>query len=120
MVRQSLFALLASVLIVAGGATAFATQTVQNDAAPMPQAAMTLTQAIAVAEQQAGGRAVRADVAHSKAHGWIYDVEVVADAKVFDIQVSAQTGTVLASSLDSRDQDNARDEERDDEHGERD
>ena len=112
MIRKSLFALLAAVGVVAGGAAAFATQTAQNDAGSVTQAAITLTQAIAAAEQKLGGRAAKAEYEHSKAHGWVYGVEVVTGAKVYDVEVDATTGAVLASTLDGGD--------RDDEHDERD
>ncbi len=110
MVRKSLFAMLALALVVAGGATAFAAQTALNDAESVNQATLTLSQAIAAAEQQAGGRASKAEYEHSKAHGWVYDVEVVSGAKVFDVKVDAQSGTVLASTLDSGDHDDEHDE----------
>ena len=93
MVRKSLFAMLAAALVVTGGATAFAARTVENDALSINQATVTLTQAIAAAEQQAGGRASKAEYEHSKTHGWVYDVEVVSGAKVFDVKVDAQKGT---------------------------
>ncbi len=113
MVRKSLFAMLAAALVVAGGATAFAAQTAGNDALAVNQATVTLTQAIAAAEQQAGGRASKAEYEHSKAHGWVYDVEVVSGAKVFDVKVDAQKGTVLASTLDTADHDGDEHDERD-------
>ena len=115
MVRKSLFAMLAAALVVAGGATAFAAQTAGNDALAVNQATVTLTQAIAAAEQQAGGRASKAEYEHSKAHGWVYDVEVVLGAQVFDVKVDAQKGTVLASTPDTADHDHDGDE-----HDERD
>jgi len=108
MVRKSLFATLAAALVVAGGAAAFAAQAVENDALAVNQATVTLTQAVAAAEQQAGGRASKAEYEHSKAHGWVYAVEVVSGAKVFDVTVDAQKGSVLTSSLDTAD--NAHDE----------
>ncbi len=109
MVRKSLFAMVAAALVVAGGATAFAAQTAQNDALAVNQATVTLTQAVAAAEQQAGGRASKAEFEHSKAHGWVYEVEVVSGTKVFDVQVDAQSGTVLASKLDSADHEGGHD-----------
>ncbi len=109
MVRKSLFAMLAVALVVAGGATAFAAQTAQNDAEAVNQAAVTLTQAVAAAEQQAGGRASKAEFEHSKAHGWIYEVEVVSGAKVFDVKIDAQKGSVLESKLDGADHEDGHD-----------
>ncbi|MEO5698667.1 MAG: PepSY domain-containing protein [Burkholderiaceae bacterium] len=110
MVRKSLLAMFAAALVVAGGATAFAAQTAENDAQAVNQATVTLAQAVAAAEQQAGGRASKAEFEHSKAHGWVYDVEVVSGAKVFDVKVDAQKGTVLASTLDTADHGDEHDE----------
>ena len=109
MVRKALIATLASALVVAGGATAFAAQSARNDAEAVDQATVTLTKAIAAAEQQTGGRAARAEFEHSKSHGWVYDVEVVAGAKVFDVKVDAKNGSVLASALDVADHDDEHD-----------
>lgn len=109
MVRKPFAAIVASVLVAAGGAAAVAAQTGHNDALAVNQAAITLTQAVATAEQHAGGRASRAEFEHSRTHGWVYDVEVVAGEKVFDVEVDAQTAAVLASALDSGDHDDGRD-----------
>lgn len=110
MVSKSLFAALAASLVVAGGATAFAAQTSQNEAESLNQATVTLTQAIAAAEQKVGGRASSAEYEHNKTHGWVYNVEVLSGAKVFDVKVDAKNGTVLASTLDGGDEDEGHDE----------
>ncbi|MEO8123595.1 MAG: hypothetical protein ABI633_06060 [Burkholderiales bacterium] len=53
-------------LIVVGGAAAFAVESAANDALAIQQAKFTLTQAIAAAEQNAGGRASKAEYERSK------------------------------------------------------
>ena len=52
MARRTLFAILASTLVVAGGATAFAAQNSENDGLAVGQAKVSLTQAVAAAEQK--------------------------------------------------------------------
>jgi uncharacterized membrane protein YkoI len=103
MIRKSQIALLAAILTTAGAATALAAQSSENDALAIGQTKTTLTQAIAAAEQQAGGKATKAEFEHDKQRGWIYEVEVVNGAKVFDVQVDAQAGTVIASTEDKID-----------------
>ena len=110
--RHSLLATLAAALIVAGGAAAFAAQPSNNEAGAFHQTTVTLTQAVAAAEQQAGGRASKAEFEHSKTHGWVYDVEIVAGEKTFDVKVDAKSGAVLASKLDISDEDE-RDDDKD-------
>jgi uncharacterized membrane protein YkoI len=74
----------------------------ENDAiADRARARITLVQAIATAEQSAGGRATRAELEHERA-GLVYEVEV-ADAaaqSVTDVQVDGITGKVLKSTPD--------------------
>jgi uncharacterized membrane protein YkoI len=108
-------AILATVL-AAGGATAYAaTASSENDAQAINHAAISLTQAVAAAEQQhPGAKASRAEFEHSKKSGWVYDVEVVNGAQVFDVQVDAQQGTVVSSVEDKADHERGHDGDRDD------
>ena len=101
MIRNTKIALLAAVLASAGAA-AYATNTMENDAAAVAQAKIPLTQAITVAEQHAGGKASRAEYEKTKT-GWAYDVEVVNGAKVFDVRVDADKGSVISSVEDKAD-----------------
>lgn len=110
MVRKTSIAILATALAAAGATAAFATPSSDNDAQTIQKSRVTLTQAISAAEQQAGGKAARAEFEHSKQHGWVYDVEVVNGPKVFEIKVDAQKGTVIASREDSADRDDDKDE----------
>ncbi|MGE4554494.1 MAG: PepSY domain-containing protein [Desulfovibrionaceae bacterium] len=89
-----------------------------NDAAPVLKAGVTLSQAVLAAERQAGGKASRAEFERGDA-GPVYEVEVVSGAKVFDVRVDADKGTVLSSREDKidHDRDGGHDEERDDDHG---
>ena len=97
--RYSKFSLL-TVAITAAGTVAYAAQGgMENDAVAITKAKIPLVQAVTTAEQHANGKAVRAEYEKSK-HGWVYDVEVVSDAKVFDVKVDADQGTVISSAED--------------------
>jgi uncharacterized membrane protein YkoI len=97
-------------IVVTGGAVAYAANRPhENDALAVTQAKISLSQAVAVAEQHAGGKASRAEYEHSR-QGWIFDVEVVNGAKVFDVRVDADNGHVIASAEDAADRDDEKDE----------
>jgi uncharacterized membrane protein YkoI len=74
----------------------------ENDAQPVLDAKTTLSQAIAVAEKYANGRASQAEYEPTKA-GKAYHVEVVSQFKVYDVRVDADKGTVLSSVEDKDD-----------------
>lgn len=65
-------------------------------------AKVSITQAIAAAEQHASGKAAKAEFDKSR-HGWVYEVEVVSGTKVFDVVVDAASGAVLSSTEDEHD-----------------
>lgn len=82
----------------ATGITVFAAERGDNekDAAMLATATVTLQQAVATAEQQAGGRAVSADLAQEK--GAVqYEVEVAGAQGVKTVLVDAKTGQVSAT-----------------------
>ena len=96
--------------LVSIGVYAAATTGAQNDAAAVTQATISLTQAIRAAEQHASGKASRAEYERGAKRGqWVYDVEVVAGAKVFDVKVDPGTGAVLSSTEDKIDSDDEHD-----------
>lgn len=103
MKRTTQLTLLAVALATAGATAAFAAKSSENDALAIGQAKITLTQAIAAAEQQVGGKATKAEFEHDKQRGWSYGVEVVNGAKVYDVKVDALAGTVIASTEDKID-----------------
>ena len=101
----SALAALVSVGVLAATAGAF-----HNDALPVAQAKVSMTEAINAAERHVGGKAARAEYERNTKRGqWIYDVEVVAGAKVFDVEVDATSGAVLSSSEDRADNDDGHD-----------
>lgn len=81
----------------------------KNDALAIPKTAISLSQAVGVAEQHVHGRATRAELEQTR-HGPAYDVEVVtASSAVFDVAVDAASGKVLSSKVDAEDHDDAAD-----------
>lgn len=105
MYRYTKLSLLA-IAIVSTGAVAYAAKGgIENDALAIAKAKIPLTQAVTVAEQHANGKASRAEYENSK-HGWVYDVEVVSGAKVFDVRVDAEKGSIVSSAEDKSDHDN--------------
>ncbi len=93
-------------LLVVAIATATATAgayaakaSAEQDVATIAQAKTSLIQAVNIAELHANGKATHAEYEQSK-QGWIYDVEVVSGAKVFDVRVDADKGTVISSAED--------------------
>src|SRR6267378_5691635 len=98
MSRYSKLSFLAVALAAAGTFT-YAAKGMENDALAITQAKIPLTQAVTAAEQHVKGKASRAEYEQTK-KGWVYDVEVVSDNKVFDVKVNADNGTVIASTED--------------------
>lgn len=95
--------LLSALLLASAGAAYAAHAGAANDALAIEQAHISLTQAVAAAEQHAGGKAAKAEFEHSR-KGNFYEVEVVTSAhQVFDVRVDAQQGQVLSSRLDKAD-----------------
>ncbi len=107
MFRYTKIAITGAVL-AASGIAAYAATTMENDAAALPATKVSLSQAVTAAEQHANGRATRAELEHTKS-GIAYDVEVVSSAKVFDVKVDAEKGTVMVATVDQADQDDGQD-----------
>lgn len=102
-------ALAAVVITGAAGGLAFAKERgdAGNDAAALASTKVTLQQAIATAEQQAGGRAVSADIKQERGAARI-EVEVAGPQGVKTVLVDAQSGQVTATHAgdqDNEDQD---------------
>ncbi|OIQ75760.1 peptidase propeptide and YPEB domain protein [mine drainage metagenome] len=99
---------LIAITLAATGIGAYAAISMENEATALAQAKVSITQAIATAEQHANGKATRAELEQSKA-GLTYDVEVVSGAKVFDVKVDADKGTVISSAEDKANRENDED-----------
>lgn len=81
----------------------------ENDALAVVATKISITQAIAIAEQHVKGKAARAEYENTK-QGWAYDVEVVSNGRVFDVRIDANKGKVLSSLEDQVDHDDEHDE----------
>lgn len=99
---------MAGALLAASGIAAYATTRMENDAVSLPATKISLSQAVAAAEQQANGRATRAELEHTQS-GIFFEVEVVSGAKVFDVRVDADKGTVISSAEDKAEHDDDHD-----------
>lgn len=103
--RYSKLSLLAAAIVTAGTVAYAAQGGIENDAMTIGKAKISLIQAVTAAEQHANGKAAKAEYENSK-QGWVYDVEVVSNAKVFDVKVDGDKGTVISSAEDKSDHDN--------------
>lgn len=102
---------LLAIAIAATGAVAYAAKGgMENDAPAISKAKVPLTQAVTVAEQHANGKASRVEYENTK-QGWVYDVEIVSGAKIFDIRVDAEKGVVISSAEDKADHDDDQDKQ---------
>ena len=105
--KRPLLALAVTAAAVAAGSLAYAAKgglenDAKNDALAITQARIPLSQAIAIAEQHANGKAARAEHEHTK-QGWVHEVEVVSGNQVFEVRIDANQGTVLSSVVDTAD-----------------
>jgi uncharacterized membrane protein YkoI len=83
---------------------------VENDALSINQAQITLSKAISIAENQyPGSKASKAEFEYDKKIGWVYDIEVIANAKAWDIKVDPQKGVIVSALGDGVDHDDDRD-----------
>ena len=74
----------------------------QQDAAALAQAKISLSQAVAAAEQKAQGKAVRAELEDENGK-FVYGVEVVGGGKSTDVKVDIATGAILSAQADQAD-----------------
>jgi uncharacterized membrane protein YkoI len=86
----------------------------ENDAAALSQARISLTQAIAAAEQRVAGKAVRAGLEDENGK-LVYGVEVLHGNQTTDVKVDSDNGGILSAQADRSDH-----EPGDRERGERD
>ncbi|MCL6486075.1 MAG: PepSY domain-containing protein [Janthinobacterium lividum] len=108
--RYSKLSLLVATITTAGTVAYGAQGGMENEAMAITKAKIPLAQAVTTAEQHANGKATRAEYENSK-QGWVYDVEVVSGAKVFDVKVDADKGTVISSAEDKADHDDDHDKQ---------
>lgn len=82
----------------------------KNDGEGVLAAAIPLTQAVGIAEQHVGGKASRASH-KGTSNGPLYEVEVIAGTKVYDVRVDATHGTVVSSVEDGADREDEDDDD---------
>ena len=102
--KTLLFGTLAASAIVASSLV-YASRDVNeehNDAAALAQAKISLSQAIAAAEQKVSGKAVRAELEDENGT-FVYGVEVVNGGKSTDVKVDIGTGAILSAQADQAD-----------------
>jgi uncharacterized membrane protein YkoI len=104
------------IIVVTAGTMAYAKQASdhENDAlADLAKAQVSITQAIAAAEQAASGKATRAELENEK-NTLFYKVEVAnaGTKKIMDVHVDASSGKVLSTKKDRGD--SGKDEQDDD------
>jgi uncharacterized membrane protein YkoI len=87
--------------VLAGALATGAAYAFEDHASARTAPAITITQAIATAEQHADGRAVEAELERS-ARGAYYEVKVVGPDGVREVHVDAADGQVLASREKNR------------------
>ena len=88
-----------TLLVMATGtmAASAAPGTNEQRAVDFSKAPVTMSQAIATAEQQAGGRATRAKLENEKGK-MLYEIKVAGKDKATEVQIDAQDGKVLATN----------------------
>ena len=74
----------------------------EHDRAPVDvsKATVTMSQAIATAEQQAGGKATRAKL-ENETGKLVYEIKVAGKDKVTEVKVDATDGKILASGAET-------------------
>lgn len=101
--RYLMIVTLASAAALSASAFAGAHHGRENDAvAELAKAKVTLTDAVGTAEKHVQGRAARAELESGKT-GPVYEIEIVANDKVFDVRIDAADGKVLSSQEDRHD-----------------
>ncbi len=76
----------------------------ENDAALLSQTKISLTQAIAAAEEHSQGKAVRAELENENGT-LVYGVEVTSGKQTTDVKVDINNGKILSAQADQEDRD---------------
>lgn len=87
-----------------------------DDYAALSAAKITLTQAVAAAEQHVQGRAIKAELENENGR-LVYEVEVVKQNTATDVKVDSADGRIVSAKADPRDED--RGHERGEHHDQR-
>lgn len=106
--RKTTLATLAILSVAA--VNSYAAPSDPNDALSIMRAKIGMTQAVAAAEEHAGGKAARAEFERHNGQ-WVFDVEVVKGNQVMDVKVDPTTGRILSAATDKADRDGEHDRE---------
>lgn len=106
--RKTTLATLAILSVAA--VNSYAAPSDPNDALSIMRAKIGLAQAVAAAEEHAGGKAARAEFERHNGQ-WVFDVEVVKGNQVMDVKVDPTTGRILSAATDKADRDDEHDRE---------
>lgn len=82
---------------------AHAAEVAKTDVPIIIQTKIPIAQAIVAAEHHVNGKAIRAEFIKNKNNQWIFDIEVVCDANIFDVKVDADNATIISSTKDKND-----------------
>jgi uncharacterized membrane protein YkoI len=102
--KQKIFFTVLTLVAASIQGNAFATNSQENDAHAIHDAKISLTKAISIAEQYANGKATHAALGNDN-NRLMYAVEVVSGEKVMDVDISPESGKVLAAKEDKADTD---------------
>ena len=105
---------LAALTLVMAGllGTAYAAESPENDASGVKTAAISLTDAVNAAVVQVPGTPSRAEFeTNDSTQQALWQVEVVTDKGVMDVEVDATSGQVIKQTADKADQDESENED---------
>jgi uncharacterized membrane protein YkoI len=101
--KKKIYAVVITLFSVAAVVSAKASRhDVENDARGLLSAKMSLTQAITMAEKHFAGKASHAEFEKNDGK-LMYDIEIVSTDTVVDVQIDADSGQLIASSVDAVD-----------------
>jgi len=106
--RTMMAGLLGAAAMASAGA-AFGQATGKPPGEAPATARITMEQAIATAEQQVGGKALKTEMERRRDGAAIFEVKVLQGNQTHKVLVDAQTGQVVRSVLDDEDDDDRRD-----------
>lgn len=106
--KHQLYWILPAAFFATAIGSAYAVVATENDALDIAAAKISMTRAVTIAEQQVGGKAVRAEYEYHKGQR-VFDIEVVRGKEVMDVKVDAVSGNVISAVADKSDRDDGHD-----------
>lgn len=93
---------LATIATLGAAAYAYAADSAHTDAVDAQNVRISLAEAIAIAEQHVGGKAIQAELEHENG-SLFYDVEVNRGTQRMDVRVDVDRGSILSAKADEID-----------------